>query len=215
MIKRIEQLERLNKELLHENDDFLDFAWTGNLGRWYLDFTSGNVVFNPLKIKVLGYEMSEIPSPTPYSFFTDALHPDDHKSTMLAMRDHMDNKTNVYECEYRFRASNGHYKWYYDRGTVTQRDEDGKALFAVGIVFDITNKKNTEQKLMEENKSLAIEASTDPLTVLPIEDFYLKSWNNSSILTSVSNVLFPSFFLISITSNNSMTTMDISQATKC
>ena len=65
LINRIEQLERLNKELLHENDDFLDFAWTGNLGRWYLDFTTGNVVFNPLKIKVLGYEMSEIPFPTP------------------------------------------------------------------------------------------------------------------------------------------------------
>ena len=65
LIKRIEQLERLNKELLRENDDFLDFAWTGNLGRWYLDFTTGNVVFNSLKIKVLGYEMSEIPSPTP------------------------------------------------------------------------------------------------------------------------------------------------------
>ena len=30
LINRIEQLERLNKELLRENDDFLDFAWTGN-----------------------------------------------------------------------------------------------------------------------------------------------------------------------------------------
>ncbi len=69
LIKRIEQLERLNKELLRENDDFLDFAWTGNLGRWYLDFTTGTVVFNPLKIKALGYEMCEISHPIPDSFF--------------------------------------------------------------------------------------------------------------------------------------------------
>ncbi len=164
LIKRIEQLERLNIALLNEKEDRLEFGWTGSLGRWYLDFATGTVVFNPLKIETLGYSMADIPHPTPYSFFTQLIHPDDYRDTMLVMRDHMDNKTNVYECEYRIRASNGHYKWYYDRGTVTQRDEDGKALFAVGIVFDITNKKNTEQKLMEENKSLAIEASTDPLT---------------------------------------------------
>ena len=164
MIKRIEQLERLNIALLNEKEDRLEFGWTGSLGRWYLDFATGTVVFNPLKIETLGYSMADIPHPTPYSFFTQLIHPDDYRDTILAMRDHMDNKTNVYECEYRIRASNGHYKWYYDRGTVTQRDEDGKALFAVGIVFDITNKKNTAQKLMEENKSLAIEASTDPLT---------------------------------------------------
>ena len=164
LIKRIEQLERLNIALLDEKEDRLEFGWTGSLGRWYLDFATGTVVFNPLKIETLGYSMADIPHPTPYSFFTQLIHPDDYRDTMLAMRDHMDNKTNVYECEYRIRASNGHYKWYYDRGTVTQRDEDGKALFAAGIVFDITNKKNTAQKLMEENKSLAIEASTDPLT---------------------------------------------------
>lgn len=108
--------------------------------------------------------MDDIPNPTPYNFFTQLIHPDDYRETMLIMRDHMDNKLPVYECEYRIRAKNGHYKWYYDRGTVTQRDQDGKALFAAGIVFDITNKKDTEHKLMEENKSLIIEASTDPLT---------------------------------------------------
>jgi diguanylate cyclase (GGDEF)-like protein/PAS domain S-box-containing protein len=164
LIKRIEQLERLNKELLRENNDFLDFAWTGNLGRWYLDLTTGTVVFNPLKIKVLGYEMSEIPFPTPYSFFTNELHPDDYASTMKAMLDAMNQSSPVYECEYRIKTKDGSYKWYYDRGTITQRDKDGKALFAAGIVFDVTNKKDQEQKLMEENKSLVIEASTDPLT---------------------------------------------------
>lgn len=164
LIKRIEQLERLNKELLSENTDFLDFAWTGNLGRWYLDFSTGTVVFNPLKVKVLGYEMTDVPYPTPYTFFTNMIHPDDHANTMQAMLDAMMKIKPVYECEYRIKAKDGSYKWYYDRGTVTQRDAEGKALFAAGIVFDITHKKDQEQKLMEENKSLVIEASTDPLT---------------------------------------------------
>ena len=171
LIKRIEQLERLNVALLNEKEDRLEFGWTGSLGRWYLDFTTGTVVFNPLKIETLGYSMDDIPSPTPYNFFTQLIHPDDYRETMLIMRDHMDNKLPVYECEYRIKTKDGHYKWYYDRGTVTQRDEEGKALFAAGIVFDITNKKNTEHKLMEENKSLIIEASTDPLTGIPNRRF--------------------------------------------
>ena len=97
-------------------------------------------------------------------FFTQLIHPDDYCDTMLAMRDHMDNKTNVYDCEYRIKTKDGHYKWYYDRGPVTQRDEDGKALFAAGIMFDVTDKKNDEFLLKEENRSLSIEVYTDPLT---------------------------------------------------
>lgn len=44
LIKRIEQLERLNDTLLNEKESRLEFGWTGSLGRWYLDFATGNVV---------------------------------------------------------------------------------------------------------------------------------------------------------------------------
>lgn len=68
LIRRIEQLERLNLELFRENDSTLTFAWSGNLGQWYLDFITGEVSYNRLKVEILGYSQDDIPNPVPYSF---------------------------------------------------------------------------------------------------------------------------------------------------
>ena len=164
LIRRIEQLERLNLELFRENDSTLTFAWSGNLGQWYLDFITGEVSYNRLKVEILGYSQEDIPNPVPYSFFTSLIHPDDYLPVMKNMKDHMDNLTNVYEVEYRIKAKDGTYKWFYDRGKVTQRDKNNQAVLAAGIVFDITQKKLNEMRLIEEKKKLITESLTDPLT---------------------------------------------------
>lgn len=166
LIEIIDELKMLNKELLSEKEQEvrLDFAWSGNLGHWYLNLKTGNVVFNPLKVTTLGYRIDELPDPVNYSFFTDKLHPDDYPLVMDAMRQNMAGTTDVYECEYRIRALDGSWKWFYDRGKVTQRDAQGKAEFAAGIVFDITAKKERALQLEHENKLLEAENVTDALT---------------------------------------------------
>lgn len=166
LIELIDELNMLNKELLSEkeNEDKLDFAWTGNLGHWYFNIKTSSVVFNPLKVMAMGYTMDELPEKINYKFFTDRLHPDDYENTMNAMILNMQGKTNVYECEYRIQAKDKSWKWFYDRGKVTQRDNNGKSLFAAGIVFDITEKKEQEISLKEKNLLLKQETTTDELT---------------------------------------------------
>lgn len=168
LIQLIHELEALNKELLYEREqeDHLEFSWSGNLGHWYLNFTSGHVVFNPLKVESLGYSMDELPEHVHYEFFTSKLHPDDYEHTMEQMRLNMLGHIPVYECEYRILTKSEGYKWFYDRGKVTQRDPSGKPILAAGIVFDITEKKILEQKLIEEKKDLETQSKTDPLTSL-------------------------------------------------
>ena len=61
-------------------------------------------------------------------------------------------------------CSTGSYKWYYDRGKITQRDERGKAVFMAGIVFDITEKKETQMDLENKNRILSEMSSLDSLT---------------------------------------------------
>ncbi|QSX09202.1 sensor domain-containing diguanylate cyclase [Alkalibacter rhizosphaerae] len=187
LIQWIEELQMLNRELLtqKEQEDKLDFAWTGNLGHWYLNFKTGNIVFNPLKASALGYSMDELPERIGYDFFTDKLYPDDYLPTMKAMKDHMDGKIPVYECEYRIYTKDGSVKWFFDRGKVTQRDEDGKALFAAGIVFDITDQKNKEEKLRVENELLEVESNTDPLTEIR---------NRGAIMEELDNQMKTSLF---------------------
>lgn len=166
LLERINELQMLNKELLEEKiqSNKLEFAWSGNLGHWYLNLITRTVVFNPLKIQAMGYKMEELPERITYTYFTDKLHPEDHNVTMSAMRNHMEGKTDVYECEYRIQAKDGSYKWFHDRGKITQRDADGRPAFVAGIVFDITLQKEQEQKMTQKNMFLEMQATVDALT---------------------------------------------------
>ncbi len=160
------ELSVFNKELLaeKERETRFEFAWSGNLGHWYLNFTTGRVLFNPLKVQVLGYSMDELPEKVHYSFFTDKVHPDDYGPMMQAMVDAISGQSEIYECEYRIKDKSGNWKWFQDRGRVTQRDEQGRAILAAGIVFDITDKKAREENLLSELEKTQLQAQTDGLT---------------------------------------------------
>lgn len=166
LIARLESLERLNQHLLDEKnkETNLQFGWSGNLGHWYWDIPTNTVTFNPLKVEALGYTMEEIEQPVTYQFFTSKLHPDDYDRVMNNMLNHLKGITHVYEVEYRILAKDGQYKWYYDRGSITKKDEQGNPLFLSGIVFDISESKQNEAKLNEEKELLYQKSITDELT---------------------------------------------------
>lgn len=166
LIEYVNELEMLNRQLLEEKqqEDRLEYAWSGNLGHWYWNIKTNNVTFNPLKIKTLGYDESDVPNKVDYQYFTDLLHPDDYPKAMDAMRDHLYGKKPVYEVEYRIKTKDGGYLWYYDRGKITQYDDQGKPVFMAGIVFDITEKKRIESSLVDENRILSELSSIDGLT---------------------------------------------------
>ena len=168
LIERLMALEILNKQLLEEKEqeELLHFSWTGNLGHWYWNIKTNMVVFNPMKITTLGYSSGEIPKQVPYQFFTDKLHEDDYAGVMEAMLSHLRQKAQVYEAEYRIRAKNGEWKWFYDRGKITQYDQDGSPLLISGIVFDVTEKKETQLDLEQKNRLLEELSTIDGLTQL-------------------------------------------------
>lgn len=149
LIKKIEELESLIDELKKEREvgDMLNFGWAGNLGRWLWHIDSNTVIYNPLKATTLGYSKDELPQNVGYQFFTEKLHPDDYENTMEAMRKHLKGEKSVYETEYRIKTKTGGWKWFYDIGKITRYDESGKPLVLVGIVFDITERKEAEENL--------------------------------------------------------------------
>lgn len=166
LIEKIEAQNLLIKELLAEKEAEvkLDYPWKGNLGHWYWNIQSNDVVFNPLKVSILGYSKDEIPESVPYEFFTDKLHPEDYATAMDKMMKHLNGETAVYELEYRIKAKDGKWKWFYDRGKVTQRKADGTPLFASGIVFDVTSRKEKEENLEELTSNLIEIVEKDELT---------------------------------------------------
>lgn len=179
MKQELEEAQVLIKQLLGEQNQMigLDFSWTGNLGHWYWNVKSNSVIFNPLKVSTLGYTLEEIPERVSFQFFTDKLHPEDYEMTMDAMLRHLHGLSPVYETEYRIRTKEGGYKWYYDRGSITQYSEDGKPLLLAGIVFDITEKKELQLQLEHQNKLLTLQSTTDGLTGLRNHRFLIEGLN--------------------------------------
>jgi diguanylate cyclase (GGDEF)-like protein/PAS domain S-box-containing protein len=149
LIKKIYTLEEQLKKVLDSNNDsfLVEFPWAGNLGQWHWLYDQNKVVFNDKKISQLGYDPLVV-GEVGFEFFTEKLHPDDYENVMQNMRDHLSGKTKAYEVEYRIRHKNGHYLWYYDRGTVTKRESNGKPLILQGIVFDISESKKIETELI-------------------------------------------------------------------
>ena len=176
LVERITEIETLNKELLaeKEQENKLEFAWTGNLGHWYWNVKTNSVIFNKLKITTLGYSIEEIPDIVNYQFFTEKLHPDDYQNTMNAMLLHMQGKVDVYEIEYRIQAKDKSWRWFYDRGKITQRDVDDYPELISGIVFDITERKEQELSLKKENDFIQDELkSIDKLTNCANKDAFI------------------------------------------
>jgi len=145
----VERIKELEESIESNAKRFLvEFPWAGNLGQWNWDYDKNKVKFNDKKVKQLGYDPKGV-GEIGFEFFTEKLHPEDYDRVMDNMRQHLQGKRDAYEVEYRIQHKDGHYLWYYDRGTVTKRDEQGKPLYIQGIVFDITESKTIEDKLVD------------------------------------------------------------------
>lgn len=166
LIERIEELEYLLNVLKEEKDqeELLKFPWLGNLGHWYWNVKTNKVVCNDKKVLTLNYTKDEIPQNMGFEFFTSKLHPEDYEIVMDNMRQHLYGITDAYEVEYRIQAKDGSWKWYYDIGKVTKRDEENKPIIVAGIVFNITEKKEMELLIQEQNRQLLEIVNLDYLT---------------------------------------------------
>lgn len=193
LIQKIEELEVLNKKLIENRDqEFLtNFPWKENLGEWYWNIQTNHVVFNPLKVITLGYHPDEIADEIGFEFFTRKLHPLDYKNTMDAMVAHLRGKAEVYEVEYRIQCKDGSYKWFYDRGKITERTKDGKPVLLNGIVFDVTEKNRLLEELEEKNNLLQELISVDGLTKLKnYQSLILKMEEEVKRATALSVAIF-------------------------
>ncbi len=165
-VKKIEELQNMIDQIMDEkqNSELLTFPWVGNLGQWYWLVQSNKVYVNKKKVTTLGYSIEEIPEDIGFDFFTEKLHKDDYERVMENMRNHLYGKSESYEVEYRIKTKDGNYKWYYDRGKITKRDDKGKPLVVSGIVFDISKNKEIEEELKIANEQLQNLLIHDELT---------------------------------------------------
>src|SRR5450830_1493366 len=94
------------------------------------------------------------------------VHRDDRARLSLTFRQHLDGQAHgTFNCEFRLRHSDGHWRWLLARGAVLARASDGAATHASGIVCDISERKQDEQSRMRS----MLEAAPEAMLVADVE----------------------------------------------
>ena len=145
--------QRQHAERLVRNEQQLSLAMRGAaLGLWDWQITTGRVQVNERWAEMLGYRLDEI---EPHLDAWRALvHPDDWAAIDASMLPHLRGTTDSYRCEHRLRHRDGHWIWVLDAGQVVERDADGRALRALGIHLDVTDRRGAIDALEQSRREL-------------------------------------------------------------
>jgi PAS domain S-box-containing protein len=136
---------RLPREALAElSTRYRNIIASTDVGTWEWNVQTGAVAFNERCCSMLGYTLGEI-DPYVDSWYA-LIHPEDAVLIEAALLPHLMGKAPYYECEYRLRHESGRYIWVLDRGQVLERDADGRALWAAGMLMDITDRKTMQRR---------------------------------------------------------------------
>jgi len=101
--------------------------------------------------KIFGYKPDEFY--LDHRFWIDRIHPDDRG--LVADKIALVEKGESVAYEYRFLKADGNYIWLHDEISPSY-DNSGKMAGFVGSCFDITSRKNIEEKLWESEQMLRI-----------------------------------------------------------
>ena len=155
--ERTAELARRERESLRILHGMLDS------GPWYMDFDEqGNMVgvtWSDTFRKMLGYKSAE-DFPDKLESWSDLLHEDDRERILKeyndTVRDYTGQKT--YDVTYRLLTKDRGWRWFHAVGQLSRRP-DGSPITYVGMFVDITEQKETEQKLAEREREQTVFAS--------------------------------------------------------
>lgn len=106
-------------------------------------------------------------------------HPDDRASVWQSIQQAIAHQT-PYNIEYRLTRANGELRWVSEQGQAAFSPE-GKLLWLDGAIFDITDRKATEQALQDSRSRWSLLVQRMPCAILEwIPDGRIITWNEAA-----------------------------------
>jgi two-component system, cell cycle sensor histidine kinase and response regulator CckA len=141
--------ERVQAEeaLRQSKDQMSKIMLAANDGMWDWDLQTNVVFYDPRYYQMAGYTVNEFPHH--FDEFKKRVHPDDLKIVTKNLEDYLSGNSTKYISEFRHKNKKGKWQWIQGRGTVAERDENGKPIKLLGTHTDISKRKRAETALRE------------------------------------------------------------------
>jgi len=140
----VETLKRTDDEIKESNERYDIVAKATSDTIWDWKIQEDYFIWNKGIEEVFGYKKEEVGNTS--SWWFDRIHPEDSIKMSVRLYSFIEQKTEKWQDEYRFRCADGSYKFVYDRGFLVQ-DEHGTAIRMIGAIQDISKQKAEEQRL--------------------------------------------------------------------
>ena len=137
-------------------------------GVYNWDIVNDTVSYSPGLYEVLGLDERQTGIGADW---TALIHPDDRQGFLNALAEHFKGLTDRFQFEYRWRDSDGTWRWVRQHG-LAQRDESGRAYHMVGSISDVTEEKQLAKELEQAQRQLrdAIETISEGFVLFDADD---------------------------------------------
>lgn len=155
---------RRTEEALRRSEAVLNRAQEiAHLGSWELDLQTNELTWSDEVYRIFGLEPQAFPGT--YEAFLDHVHPDDREAVNEAYLGSVREGRDTYEIEHRVvRARTGEVRIVHERAEHV-READGRIIRSIGMVHDITERKQADEELHRHRTRLEelVEARTGQL----------------------------------------------------
>ncbi|MFT3795684.1 PAS domain-containing protein [Flavobacterium sp.] len=142
--KIFEKLKKNNDEIRESNERYDIVAKATSDTIWDWKIQEDDFIWNKGIQGIFGYRKEDVGKTSKWWF--DRIHPEDSIKMSIKLYSFIEQKTEKWQDEYRFKCADGTYKYVFDRGFLV-KDENGSAIRMIGAIQDITKQKEEEQRL--------------------------------------------------------------------
>lgn len=139
-----EKLRKTNNEIKESNDKYDIVAKATSDTIWDWKIQEDKLIWSKGIKNVFGYDEDQVGKDS--SWWFENIHPEDSIKMSIKLYSFIEQKTEKWQDEYRFKCADNTYKYVLDRGFLL-KDKNGKAIRMIGALQDITKQKEEEIRL--------------------------------------------------------------------